>query len=230
LRFLLRRKVALMTELNPTIREHILRRARAICRTLTEVMPDQKSDFYMAGGCLTGRISDIDLFPGETPVPKPNGKIIVSTRNAITYEGPTCPIQVCNYKHNTLQGLVDSFDFAHIQIGVRIQGTPLSVSECYFTNAFVESRALEISWFTGSEYPLASLVRAAKYHKRGYMPRGSYIRVVIDSLAAIVARGFHGYEDFKDQLDAVDLGLVPEEFDDVSKSNLMGLFSALNKE
>lgn len=213
------------------ISDHIMRRAGGICKEISSVFPPQDAEFYMAGGCLTGRVSDVDLFPGSTDVPEPTVRCISHTRNAATYDHAAYPIQVCSYRHKSLQSLVDSFDFAHIQVGAKVvaKGGRLRATECYYTEAFVQSRAVGVSWFTGSEYPLSSLIRGAKYFKRGDMPRGSYIRAVIDTLSAVVTRGFDGYEDFKNQLDAVDLGLLPEELEDVGNSGLLDLFSALDR-
>ena len=214
------------------IKEHIIRRAGGICRDLSKVFPEGDARFHIGGGSLTGRLSDIDLFPDTTAVPTPNTERVAETKNASTYVGVSCPVQVCNYQHDSLQELVDSFDFAHIQVGVTVkqsQGS-LWVVDCYFTDAFVQSRALGISWFTGSEYPLASLIRLSKYYKRGDMQKGSQIRCVLSILTAIVKRGFRDYEDFKDQLDAVDLGLLPEEFKEVGDSPLGELFALLNRQ
>lgn len=218
-------------------KEHLTRRAEAICRALSKYLrSDETACFYMAGGCLTGRISDIDLFPGSTPVPAPvpDLPVIFETRNATTYQAQDWPIQVCRYQHNSLKELVDSFDFAHIQVGVSIEhtggeGGNLVVQDVYFTDAFVDSRALGISWFTGSQYPLSSLMRAGKYYKRGDIPKGSYTRAMLDIVADIFERGFRSYDDFKDQLDAVDLGLVPEESEDISHAELLKLFEQLDR-
>ena len=46
-------------------------------------------------------------------------------------------------------------------------------------------------------------------------------------LGDIVERGFHDYQDFKDQLDAVDLGLLTEDFKQVDNADLMKLFELL---
>lgn len=220
-----------MREMSELIREHLMRRAGAICRDLTKCLPKESAHFYMAGGCMTGRISDIDLFPGETAVPTPDLPVIITTKNATTYRAEIWPIQICNYQHGSLKELVDSFDFAHIQVGVTIRsgGGYLAVEDVYYTEAFVESRALGISWFTGSKYPLSSIIRAGKYHKRGDIPKGAFIRCLLDGVSAVVTRGFDGYEDFKDQLDAVDLGLVPEEFDEITYESLRKFFDLLNR-
>jgi hypothetical protein len=61
------------------------------------------------------------------------------------------------------------------------------------------------------------------------LSRGAHIRAVISALAAVVKRGFSGYDDFKDQLDAIDLGLLPDEMSEVESAPLLELYNRLNK-
>lgn len=71
---------------------------------------------------------------------------------------------------------------------------------------------LQKTFFVGSEYPLSSLIRLVKYAKRGLYPkRRDYTADILRILTAIIERGYSGYEDFKDQLDAIDLGYEGEE-------------------
>jgi chromosomal replication initiation ATPase DnaA len=50
----------------------------------------------------------------------------------------------------------------------------------------------------------------------------------------IIERGFKGYEDFKDQLDAIDLGMVPDDIEQLQTKEgtdmLRNLFKLLAKE
>lgn len=194
---------------------------------------DAVTRFYLAGGALAGDVNDVDLFPVACEkIVHPNGTVICESKNATTIKCDPWPVQVCKYQRESLQALVESFDFAHIQVGAMIslkQGTAV-VDYVYCTQAFLDARAIGSTWFTGSGYPLSSMVRLGKYFKRGSLGKSAYIRSVIDTLVAVVMRGFDGYADFKDQLDAVDLGLVPEELDEVSKSSLKELFELLNRE
>jgi hypothetical protein len=191
----------------------------------------------IAGGCLAGEINDVDVFRLIAD-PKMNGfldidKIVAQTRNAITCAGGKWPLQVCNYSKTTLKELVDSFDFAHIQVGVQIEnaGSLFPDVKCvYFSPNFVEARLLDTSFYTGTAYPLSSLIRASKYKERGALNKHEYIKSVISILADVVERGYHNYDDFKDQLDAVDLGLLSEELDGVKKSDLARLFELLQKD
>ena len=56
----------------------------------------------------------------------------------------------------------------------------------------------------------------------------TYYTAVINILANIIQRGFKDYDDFKDQLDAVDLGLLEEDYKD-AKEDFLKLFEMLNK-
>lgn len=216
-----------------TISKHITRRAGAIGRDLIKYLePEREARFFMAGGCLTGQIRDVDLFPGPDNPPLIALEEISVTKNATTYRSPNWPIQVCRYTHDTLEALVDSFDFAHIQVGVEWRKALglMEVTKVYFTNEFVAAQALKISWFTGSGYPLSSLIRAGKYYKQGALPRGSYLRCVLGAVKEVIERGFENYDDFKNQLDAVDLGMLPDEFNDLEDNTLREIFELLRKD
>jgi len=142
-------------------------------------------------------------------------------------------VQLCFYPQPTLKALVDSFDFAHIQVGVHIHigdvdGLSIAtVSSVYHTEAWVTSHAMQTTWYTGSEYPLSSLLRSIKYASRGDFAGKSYIPSAINILKGIIKRGFSGYEDFKDQLDAVDLGLIEK---DLEGCNISELFELLRRD
>jgi hypothetical protein len=201
------------------------------------------NDFYVAGGCLTKDVRDIDIFPiqqVEQPLNYLNKHYFVSrTRNAVTFNIDGQVIQICNYIHDSLRNLVDSFDFSHIQVGCKVaktrnnlQGfrTQWIVQEVYFTEDFLIAKALEDSKYTSSGYPLSSLVRILKYYKRDHISRGSAVWSIINILVDIIKRGFKDYEDFKDQLDAVDLGMLPDEIDKIETSKLAELFELLRKD
>ena len=64
---------------------------------------------------------------------------------------------------------------------------------------------------------------------KGYFLGKSYIPAVINILTNIIKRGFNDYDDFKDQLDAVDLGLLEEDYKE-AKEDFRELFEILNKE
>ena len=216
------------------INEHLVRRGGHILQRMGLAWGKLRSEYYIAGGAIAGHINDVDVFPVKPGLPALEERFAIDTKqypivsktaNATTYATKPWPTQLCHYQHDTLQALVDSFDFAHIQAGVQCSGT--GVVCAYHTDAFVEAKATMLSWFTGSAYPLSSLVRAGKYYKRGDMARGSYLRAVLDCVGAVAERGFKDYDDFKDQLDAVDLGLIPEQLEEVERAGLVVLFNAL---
>jgi hypothetical protein len=109
----------------------------------------------------------------------------------------------------TLKELVNSFDFAHVQVGVRFggNGEPPHVDGVYFSDDFVSSNVERGTYYTGSEYPTSSLVRMGKYSSRGKFSKKEYLMSTLKILSDIVNRGFRDYDDFKDQMDAIDLGL-----------------------
>lgn len=208
------------------------------CRDVAETNLLSGMDVWVAGGALIRDGNDVDLFAADgwsVVIPRIAGCANVAvksqTKNATTIKIGETLYQLCDYKKQTLLELITSFDFAHCQIGccAKFDGAGVIASGVEWTEQFALSRQVASSWFVGSEFPLSSLIRAAKYRTSGILTTGAHIRAVIDILAAVVRRGFVGYEDFKNQLDAVDLGLVPEEFNEVGRSDLMDLFKMLNK-
>lgn len=189
-----------------------------------------ENEYIIAGSCIaTNQIRDIDVFPvgsREFVIPKENR--ILETPNAITVSNGHNPaIQFCKYRWDSLQKLIESFDFAHIQAGVRISNG--LVVEIKWTDNFLYAHAAQTSGFTGSEYPLSSLIRLLKYRKRDEISEQSAMVAMLDILVAIVSRGFKNWDDFKKQLDAVDLNLIPEQQAELDIDNLKFLYDLLLK-
>ena len=195
---------------------------------------------YLAGNSLNAVRGDLDLFPRQTdghfPLDLwkkfPEGwKPVANTRNATTMVGPNhVVLQLCNYLRPSLSQLVRSFDFAHIQVGVSFSTLDSRIDDVYFSDEWLEFRALGDSKFTGSGYPLSSLIRLMKYRSRRDISRGRAIASALEIVEAIVKRGFYSYADFKDQLDAVDLGLLPEEMEAISQDSLFSLYKMLTRD
>lgn len=208
-------------------------------------------EFYVAGNCLNkDKPNDIDIFPvHDIVIDVCEGKflfkekdfvelkVVSKTRNATTAiahfpDGKKYTLQFCNYFHPSLQELVESFDFSHVQVGAKIS-FDMPTGECssgypvYFSDAYVESKLLQSTKYTGSQYPLSSLIRIIKYINRGDFSGKSYIHSVFSIINEVAKRGFKDYDDFKDQLDAVDLGMLPEDFKDVEGSDIINLFHTL---
>lgn len=191
--------------------------------------------FYLAGNSLNNDTpNDLDIYPLKPYVPSDRvGKYIISrTKNAITLKISNTLIQICNYFKPNLIDLVDSFDFAHVKIGAELKNNicnKLDIIDIYMSDDWVKAKLLCNTWFTGSEYPLSSLIRTAKYIKRNDFSGKSYIFSYIAILNSIIKRGFKDYTDFKDQLDAIDLGLLPEDFKEMDNNDLLELFNLLKK-
>lgn len=180
--------------------------------------------FFLAGGSLCGDpVNDFDLYPDPTApfdndavldavFAKPDKyELLAKTRNAITVrlldKGQV--VQFCSYRKPSLTELVKSFDFSHIQVGIGFAGAgePPYASRVYYTDEFVLATVVRRTTYTGSEYPLSSLVRLFKYAKRDKLTRDGVAQAVMKIMKDILARGYENYADFKSQLDAVDLGI-----------------------
>lgn len=120
-------------------------------------------------------------------------------------------VQLCKYNYPTMRQLVESFDFAHVQIAYDI-----FTQDITYTEQAKDAFTSHTTTFTGSEYPLSSLIRISKYYERGMIPGRGLIGEVLLIFKAIIERGFEDYEDFKDQLNAIDLHFFDTEGGDNS--------------
>jgi hypothetical protein len=194
--------------------------------------------FVGGNSCNRDTPNDIDMFPvGEydfrlldATCAEQNIEILSKTSNALTISYRGLVVQFCNFHHPNLKTLVESFDFAHIQIGVLADSSDNSILSSYVSPAWTKYHLLQSTAYIGSKYPVSSLIRSYKYVKRGDFSGKSYLFSVMAILADIVERGFENYKDFKDQLDAVDLGLLPEEYSAFDRSELLRFFNALRKD
>lgn len=187
--------------------------------------------YFAGGGLLRADAHDIDLFPAgdDAFYPENDNGLVMQTANARTYRNGSAVIQLCNYAHPSLQELVESFDFAHIKAGVEfhLEAGRHPIKEVYVSSDFIIAHATETSYFTGSAYPLSSLMRLVKYAKRDVFAGKSYLPVMFSVLDSILKRGFKDYADFKDQLDAVDLGYLENDF---NREMLMRIFERLRRD
>ena len=191
---------------------------------------DKVGSFYVAGNSLNEEVpNDFDLYPvwknqfDDVRSKIGEDNVVCVTKNAVTAKIDGHTVQFCNYFKNSLDELLDSFDFAHVQVGARftkaLDGSPISNVD--FTPNWLVAKSTGQTFYTHSEYPISSLIRINKYIKRGNYIGKSYIRDVIRILTDILNRGIEDYEDFKDQLDAIDLGLFGDD-----ASTVLGLFHA----
>lgn len=187
-------------------------------------------NFRVAGGCfMDGVPNDYDVYPAHgvsfdsrrirNNAKSLQGEVVCETRNAITVKVHGKVIQFCKYYKTTLHELVESFDFSHCQVGVEYRTVDKDgsveepVIECVaWADSWAEYRITGRSKYTGSEYPLSSLIRLNKYVKRDIIKGKSYTVEALKILADIIRRGYADYPDFKTQLDAIDLMLLePKE-------------------
>lgn len=169
-------------------------------------------NYYMAGGCFQKTINDYDLFPVnqndfDNIIEKLHEHVSFISKNAITVKYNNITVQFCKYHHSSLKELVDSFDFAHCQIGAKIINHT-QLEAVYYSTNYVEWKLTDDDFYTGSEYPLSSLFRIFKYKEK--FLQGNYKKEVIKVLIDIISRGYEDYDDFKDQLDAIDLAYIED--------------------
>lgn len=148
--------------------------------------------------------------------------IICETKNSMTIKLDDSIIQFCKYTKNSVMDLIKSFDFAHCQVAAEfhcfdlsddydyLEDLKVSVSKVYYTMDWVKAKVNESTFYTGSEYPLSSLIRLVKYAQRGMFSGGSYKYEMLKIFRDIINRGYKNYDDYKDQLDSIDLMLLTE--------------------
>lgn len=227
-----------MNDLEQKIQERMAKRLKNLFSGIAIALSYDNSGYYIAGNsCNAAAPNDYDLYPlrGEnfdfkgisSRVEAVNGYVVCETKNALTCNISGKVIQFCKYKKKDLVELIMSFDFAHIQIGVEVHiewrpgdfeddpgGYDYSViRNIAYTPDWEQAHLLETTWYTGSEYPLSSLIRTVKYFQRGaYANKHEYKVDILNILGDIISRGYKDYPDYKDQLAAIDLLLLePEE-------------------
>lgn len=176
--------------------------------------------FYLAGNSLNvNKPNDLDMYFDtyidwgivKQVIEKYSAVVLYQSKNALTFKVGGIIIQFCCYTKPSLKELVESFDYAHVKIGVQFEyDEKLKLTDTYVSNDYIQAKLLDSTFYTGSEYPLSSLIRMFKYVERGDYAGKSYRIDVLKILADIIKRGYFDYADFKDQLDAIDLAMVDE--------------------
>lgn len=211
-----------MIDIEDKIAKTITNRAyRLDFETVYKLIDDKP--FYLAGGSLCGdEVHDFDLYPVhndpfdakkiEAKITETCGKdavVVYKSPNALTVRllAKNQVVQFCSYRKLSLNALVDSFDFSHIQVGIAFRGNGCAPfhEHVYYTDAFVLANVTRKTEYTGSEYPLSSLMRLFKYHKRGKLNKTETAQAVMKIVKDVVDRGYEDYKDYKDQMNAVDL-------------------------
>lgn len=145
------------------------------------------------------------------------------TRNAATASIKGQVVQFCKYFKTLPQKTIEAFDFAHCQAGA-IFSKEGELLEVVSTPAFWEFEKTGSTWYTGSEYPLSSLMRCMKFHKRGLFKDNAHKPSALKILYDIVERGFVDEEDFDDQCASIS-----ESFVDFNGPEAEDLFDVLLK-
>ena len=220
-----------MKSIKDVIRERIDTRLKSVYSAIAICLSYEYHGYFVAGNsCNAAAPHDFDIYPWgnnkfdfegiKSRIESVGGYVIIETRNALTVNIGGKTIQFCNYNKHDLVTLIESFDFAHIQVGVAISinwdsdGYKSStIKYVEYTDNWQRAHMLETTWYTGSDYPLSSLLRTVKYFQRGaYANKFEYKKDIIYILNNIISRGYKDYTDYKDQLAAVDLLLLePEE-------------------
>ena len=219
-----------MENIKDKIRERMEHRLKSVYSAIAICLSYDYSGYFVAGNSCNAAIPhDFDIYPWgcafnfkdiKSRVESVGGHVVIETRNALTVNFSGKIVQFCNYKKPDLISLIESFDFAHIQIGVAVEiewdsdGYDFSIIKYVeYTDDWIQAHMLETTWYTGSDYPLSSLLRTTKYFQRGaYAKKHEYKKDILKILNDIIGRGYKDYLDYKDQLAAVDLLLLePDE-------------------
>jgi len=203
--------------------------------------------FYIAGGALwDSPPNDIDVYlPQGTSFSSMVNKIFEITSKEMSEKSVTksvhsspnaltlrlseikVPVQICSYQKPSIKELADSFDFSHTQSAVEI--TDGKVTSVYYSDAWLKARLTGKTEYMGTDYPLSSLIRLNKYHRRGLLTTFQRNCSTIRILASIIDRGFQDYKDFKDQLESLDIAALTKEEYAQERDALMKIFDKLVK-
>lgn len=192
-------------------------------------------DFILAGGALSSDEfpKDFDIFCSSRMDTReirnrivrksPQWVTLRETGNAVTAKHCGQIVQFCKYQAQSAEELISAFDFSHCQAAA-IFGRDGSLSKTVSTGAFDSYLRYGQTKYTGSHYPLSSLMRCAKFISRGLIETDrEWKPLICDILTDIVARGFEDEEDFKDQCTSIS-----ESFRDMN-NDAWSLFELLRK-
>jgi len=183
--------------------------------------------FLLAGGALSwdDNPKDFDIYGvgGRIDVTALNVLKLSNSRNELTTEVGGQRVQFCSYWKETPQETIEAFDFAHCQAGAVFDGEG-NLIDVVSTPAFWESEREKATWYTGSEYPLSSLMRCMKFHKRGLFKDNAHKASALQILNDIVRRGFSDENDFVDQCASIS-----ESFKFLNESDAYELYRLLKR-
>lgn len=136
--------------------------------------------FIVAGGALlAGDVADIDVFPSPLELKEFNqGLRYLTSDETPVVELPSTPVvQLCNEEVHSLKSLVDSFDFAHCQVGVEVRvnevqdpddsdfdpkAPTFTVMQTYLSPHFMAAMMTGGTYYVQGKWPLRSLARVPK--------------------------------------------------------------------
>lgn len=223
--------------IDTTIKSRLDARLKNLYSAIAILLSYEHEDYIIAGNSLNAaKPNDFDIYPDDgtfdfKAIKKrvqsfDRAYVVWESRNALTVNLDGHVLQFCNYSKKTVTQLIESFDFAHIQIGAVVHicwepGYPEDgggyhssyIQSIWVTEDYKAAHIIGTTWYTGSDYPLSSLIRCIKYAQRGtYANKHEYKVDVLKILTDIINRGYSNYADYKDQLSAIDLMLLePEE-------------------
>jgi len=189
-------------------------------------------DIVIAGGSLLAdEPNDYDIYAAHDNHPLDLASVEIGIEQlkwkkvGISANGLTCKtddgkiVQFCRYAKSDPDELIKTFDFAHCQVGVSVSDEIFGERyQFHCTKEFVRAMVLQRTFFVCSEYPTSSLMRLVKYARRGLYGDGrGYMPDMIRILSKIIERGFSGFDDYKDQFDAIDLGYEGSEINEFWK-------------
>ena len=216
------------------IRERFIKRFKPLASTISILLSYEYDKFWVAGSSLLRPVpNDYDIYSREgfdfTDIKTraesfKNVRVLWESKNALTLSINDTIIQFCNYKKRSLQELIESFDFAHVQIGIAVSiewepGKPeegggysgVSYGKIQTSLEWHDAMIEQESRYVHSEYPLSSMLRVHKYRQRDWLSKNQSKTCILQTLVDILQRGYEDYKDFKDQLQAVDLMLLEHE-------------------
>lgn len=221
------------TTVDNAIKARLDARLKNLYSAIAILLSYEHTDYIIAGNSLNAaKPNDFDIYPDDNTfdfkaikkrVPSfDNAYVVCESRNALTINLDGHVLQFCDYSKHTVAQLIESFDFAHVQIGAVIHicwepGAPEDgggyknsfIQSVWMTDDYKTAHVIGTTWYTGSAYPLSSLIRCIKYAQRGtYANKHEYKVDVLKILTDIIDQGYSDYADYKDQLSAIDLMLL----------------------
>ena len=169
------------------------------------------NDFFVCGGCIVSMLNDEPVNDFDVYCKKDNinedmvanlwansedNDVVSNTGNAITLKSK---IQFITKFGGKPREVVENFDFLHTKTFYDFQS-----DELYLPSEVKEVIKRKILVYTGSAYPVSSLLRIPKYIKRGWVIGAvDHMKIVMDTNALDLINDSNV---LKDQLMGVDLG------------------------